>query len=436
MSLKLSFIIPVYNSQKYLKECLNSICKQIKKNAEVIIIDDCSKDKSYQISKNFCSKYNFVKIIRLRKNKGVSYSRNIGIKNALGDYLCFIDSDDKLQDGGVSLIIKNLIKFNNKDIFILKSLILNNKKKKLAMKDHYQTFELKKKSELISCTNNLSKFRPTCWNFIVKKNFIKKNNIKFKEILTAEDWVFVSELLCLCKKFYLINKPIYVHRAYEFDTLGRVKGFLRAYSVIKVIIELISFVKRNNKLLNRDKKLFLYRIINMSIKEFFLNIILCNNYEISKISKKIASRNNVFNYLKNFNLKNFDFLLKNKSDLKKYLMDLNIKKRNLIINYVKKLKNKNIILFCAGRYGRSVLEQMNKINIKIHAIIDNNNSFQNLKIENLKVKSPNYLKKNLKKFKLFNIFICNQNNQDYKGIKRQLIKIGFSKINILQFNIL
>ena len=72
------------------------------------------------------------------------------------------------------------------------------------MKDHYQTFELKKKSELISCTNNLSKFRPTCWNFIVKKNFIKKNNIKFKEILTAEDWVFVSELLCLCKKFYLI----------------------------------------------------------------------------------------------------------------------------------------------------------------------------------------------------------------------------------------
>ena len=129
MSLKLSFIIPVYNSQKYLKECLNSICKQIKKNAEVIIIDDCSKDKSYQISKNFCSKYNFVKIIRLRKNKGVSYSRNIGIKNALGDYLCFIDSDDKLQDGGVSLIIKNLIKFNNKDIFILKSLILNNKKK-------------------------------------------------------------------------------------------------------------------------------------------------------------------------------------------------------------------------------------------------------------------------------------------------------------------
>ena len=174
----------------------------------------------------------------------------------------------------------------------------------------------------------------------------------------------------------------------------------------------------------------------MSIKEFFLNIILCNNYEISKISKKIANRNNVFNYLKNFNLKNFDFLIKNKLDLKKYLMDLNIKKRNLIINYVKKLKNKNIILFCAGRYGRSVLEQMNKINIKIHAIIDNNNSFQNLKIENLKVKSPNYLKKNLKKFKLFNIFICNQNNQDYKGIKRQLIKIGFSKINILQFNIL
>lgn len=436
MSLKLSFIIPVYNSQKYLNECLNSICKQIKKDAEVIIVDDCSNDKSYQISRKFCKKYNFVKIFKLKKNRGVSYSRNIGIKKAVGDYLCFIDSDDKLSNEGVSIILKHLKLLNYKDIFVIRNLILNNKKKKVGSKDNYQTFKLNKKSELVSCTKNLSKFRPTCWNFIVRKKFIKENNISFKEIITAEDWVFVSEILCLCKNFYLIDKPIYIHRAYEINTLGRVKGFVRAWSVIKVILELVSFIEINSKMLNEEKKLFLFRIINMSIKEFFLNIILCNNYEIKKISEKIAIKRSVLKSLLKYNIKNFTFLLKTKKPLKNYLINFNKQKDNLIINYVKKFKSKNIILFCAGRYGRSVLEQMNKIDIKIHAIVDNNASFQNIKVENLKVKSPNYLKKNLKRFVNYNIFICNQNKDDYKKVKKQLRKFGYNNLNILQFDIL
>lgn len=436
MPLKLSFIIPVYNSQKYLNECLESICKQVNKDVEVIIIDDCSVDKSYQISKKFDKKYHFIKVLKLKKNRGVSYSRNKGIEKAKGDYLCFIDSDDKLSNGGVSIILKHLKMLNYKDIFVIKNLILNNKKKKVGVKDYYQTFKLNKKSELVSCTKNLSEFRPTCWNFIVRKKFIKKHEINFKEIITAEDWVFVSEILCHCKRFHLINKPIYIHRAYEINTLGRVKGFVRAWSVVKVIIELISFIETYNKTLNQEKKLFLFRIINMSIKEFFLNIILCSDYEIKKISEKIATKKSILKYLIKYNLKKFNFLLKEKLFLRKYLINFNKQKSNLITNFMKRLKSKNIILFCAGRYGRSVLEQMNKINIKIHAIVDNNASFQNIKVENLKVKSPYYLKKNLKKFINYNIFICNQNKYDYQRIKKQLRKIGYNNLNILQFDIL
>ena len=103
MSIKLSIIIPVYNSEKYLSECLRSICQQIIKNVEVILINDCSNDASIKICKTYIKKFNFIKLVNLKKNKGVSYCRNVGVNLALGEYLCFVDSDDKLLKGSINL---------------------------------------------------------------------------------------------------------------------------------------------------------------------------------------------------------------------------------------------------------------------------------------------------------------------------------------------
>ena len=98
--------------------------------------------------------------------------------------------------------------------------------------------------------------------------------------------------------------------------------------------------------------------------------------------------------------------------------------------------NKNTFLFCAGGYGRSTLERFNKIGIKINGIVDNNIAFKNKKIGNYRVKHSSYLKKNLKKFKNFNILICNNNIFDFKKIKTQLFKMGYLKTNIRNFNLL
>ena len=123
MFVNLTIIIPVYNSQKYLFECLNSACKQIKKNVEVIIVDDFSKDNSIKISKNFSKKFNFVKLIKLKRNRGVSHCRNVGINSAKGEYIQFLDSDDKLMDGSIKIILKHLNQFNKDDVFFLKNLL-------------------------------------------------------------------------------------------------------------------------------------------------------------------------------------------------------------------------------------------------------------------------------------------------------------------------
>ena len=147
MFVNLTIIIPVYNSQKYLFECLNSVCKQIKKNVEVIIVDDFSKDNSIKISKNFSKKLNFVKLIKLKRNRGVSHCRNVGINSAKGEYIQFLDSDDKLIDGSIKIILKHLNQSNKNDVFFLKNLILNNlKKKSKPVYDYGQIFKFKENS--------------------------------------------------------------------------------------------------------------------------------------------------------------------------------------------------------------------------------------------------------------------------------------------------
>ena len=106
---KISVIVPIYNSEKYLKKCLDSLVSQTLKNIEILLINDGSSDNSLEICKNFERKYSNVKVFS-HENKGVSYTRNVGLMNAKGAYITFLDADDYLSSNS----IKNLISFFDK----------------------------------------------------------------------------------------------------------------------------------------------------------------------------------------------------------------------------------------------------------------------------------------------------------------------------------
>ena len=97
-----SLIIPIYNSEKYLFECINSVIEQQFDNFEIILVDDFSTDQSIKIAKSFLKKNKNIKIIRNKKNEGVSVCRNKGIKIAKGKYIIFVDSDDFLLRDSLS----------------------------------------------------------------------------------------------------------------------------------------------------------------------------------------------------------------------------------------------------------------------------------------------------------------------------------------------
>ena len=106
---KISVIVPVYNVEKYLSECLDSIINQTLKDIEVICVNDGSTDSSLSILQDYASKDDRIKIID-KKNEGLGYTRKVGLDNAIGDYILFCDSDDKYISDDVFEKLYNEIK--------------------------------------------------------------------------------------------------------------------------------------------------------------------------------------------------------------------------------------------------------------------------------------------------------------------------------------
>jgi len=436
MNIKLSIIVPIHNSEKFLSACLKSICLQINQNTEVILVNDASTDDSLKICKKFEKKFSFVKLINLKINLGVGYARNIGIDSSLGEYLCFVDSDDLLLKGTINNIHRNIKSFNETDIFILKNLNLKNKSIKKSEIDQTQKFNplIKDEKSIVNFTKNFYEFRATCWNFIVKKSFLYFNDISFKKIKVAEDWVFVSQIICLANNFKLIKEPGYVHRMTEIDTLGKNIGYTLVISHIKVIYELGKFFNLYKYLLNDQKIRYLIKISNYAAEGIFSNIIICNKNEIKKISNLMKIYRTEFLILSEYGLKNFNFLLKKNIDF--YFTQYKSKKNMVVKKKINKIRNKQIILFCVGKYGRSVLKNLIVLGAKVSTLIDNNKLFIDQKLENLRINSPTFLKKNLKKYTNHKIFVCNQQPGVFYKIKKQLLKIGIKNKNIFNFNIM
>lgn len=202
-----SIIIPVYNKKEYIGECLERISEQTYKSFEAIIIDDGSTDGSSEICDNMAGIYSWTKVIH-KENGGVSSARNKGIREASGEWICFVDVDDYPMASMLERMVAE-------DAALVVCNWSDEEKRHCSSRfiDERQVCTMKENDTQLLCTPDFFK---TIWNKLFRTDIIRKNNIWYEEeICHAEDAIFsIDYYSSLDKdaKIVLLKEPLYYHR--------------------------------------------------------------------------------------------------------------------------------------------------------------------------------------------------------------------------------
>lgn len=222
MEKKVSIIIPVHNSSKYLKKCIDSVLKQTYKNIEVICIENGSKDNSLKILKQ----YKTIKTYSL-KESGISLARNYGIKKAKGNYIYFLDSDDYIEKTLIEKLVKKIEK-DKSDLCYAKYYSVYEEENKKEKTELY-TFDILNKKQIITNLHNIN-LGP---QKLFKKEIITNNNITFPLNTKYEDVYFVLKYLYFSNKISMVNEYLYyylIHSDSETTTMDS-----RVFDILKII---------------------------------------------------------------------------------------------------------------------------------------------------------------------------------------------------------
>ncbi|QNQ80528.1 glycosyltransferase family 2 protein [Lactobacillus sp. PV034] len=202
----ISVIVPVYNDEKYLSLCLDSLLNQNYKNLEIILIDDGSEDSSLKILNNYSEKDKRINVYH-KKNTGVSDTRNYGLERANGEYICFSDADDILTTDYVSYLYKLLICYHA-DIALTRKMYSNFNKK-----------QVKKNNEMLVSGKDAARDILTynipigVYSKLFKHDFLIKNKIKFDtELYIGEGFNFNFDAFMAANKVVVSDKKIYYYR--------------------------------------------------------------------------------------------------------------------------------------------------------------------------------------------------------------------------------
>ena len=284
----ISIIIPVYNKERYLNDCIESIVNQEYKNLEIIIIDDGSIDGSNIIIHKWAKIDKRIKHI-VQKNQGVSSTRNKGISLSNGEYVFFMDADDMLSKDAILKLVSSF-RDKNVDIVIANHQIKKSNSNILENNQNIMTGIIGKdkiRSSLVKNNLFLSMGRPmaTVWNKLYRLDFITKANIKFEENVIAEDRLFNLKLYLNDPEILLIDQFTYIFRKIE-DSRSRSYNKNFYNESIELFNSLNSYLISVNKF-DSNKDLVYYTLlydINKILAYYYKN----SNRSIGEISKVIG----------------------------------------------------------------------------------------------------------------------------------------------------
>lgn len=296
---KVSIIIPVYNAEKYIDDCLKSLICQTYKNIEIVLVDDGSKDNSYNICLQYSKEYDFIKTYH-KKNGGPSSARNFGINKSTGEYICFVDSDDTVSKDYVEKLLQN-----EADLIICGFVELYGKTKRIKkICDDIQKYNNEEIYIKLLESSESDKFNSP-WGKLYKKDIIDSNDVVFDESLKmGEDLIFNINYLKYCKSFIIIPDCLYYYNKNVGGSLTKKFEFSRwniekyVYYQYKALYEYYNLYDKYKEkidcmlLMGAKKTIYILCASNKKCSESIKYIkIIVNDEEISKAIKYIKPDN-------------------------------------------------------------------------------------------------------------------------------------------------
>lgn len=224
-----SIIMPAYNVEEYIEDSIKSVTNQTYKNYELLVIDDCSTDNTLNIVENLAKENQNIKVYQTPTNMRQGAARNIGLKNAEGKYLMFLDSDDMLYSEDVLEKLNAIVESKEPDLIYTRL-------KSTGCRD----FEIIPTPENCERSYRLSEYK---WAHVLtlclKNDIVKENNITFPEGILYEDVYFNFLAISKCKNYEIGNFYSYLYNARPESSMGN-KQFNQVRNTISLIEELCS----------------------------------------------------------------------------------------------------------------------------------------------------------------------------------------------------
>lgn len=276
MSDLISIIVPVYNVEKYIRKCIDSICGQTYSNLEIILIDDGSTDSSGKICDEMAAKDGRILVIH-QENKGQSQARNVGLDQAKGEYIAFVDSDDYLSLNMYEYLLKSL-KENNADVV------------RCAIKNVYEGENIEQVEQVDSIVelslaemiDGLSKCRTrlVVWNALYKKEILAE--LRFVPDIIYEDVFFTNTILKRQHIEILVNAPFYRYlvkregntNTSKFDSNKRLP-------VLDEFLDMLDWISADSNVPKGAFQSFVGYCLNFTIELFLLAVV--NNADINTL---------------------------------------------------------------------------------------------------------------------------------------------------------
>ena len=254
---KVSIIVPIYNVQRYINECLNNLINQTLKEIEIILINDGSTDNTFNRLKSYLEDKKIIFIEQA--HQGVANARNTGLEFVMGEYIAFVDSDDYIEENMLE-ITYNLAKKDNIDIIEFKHTIFQRKRREKPIENNQTEIGI-----IYNIKNIWQNVRVELWNKLYKSEIIKKNKIKFLPEIYGEDLCFNLMLFPRINLVKKLNSTFYHYRRRKGQITLNLKNNEK-WEKMKNILYIIPEYWRKNNLIKGNELWLLEIIIDIFIR--------------------------------------------------------------------------------------------------------------------------------------------------------------------------